>query len=53
VSEQPRIHCRVRWEPGTIVLWDNRAAQHHAVWDYYPETRIGERVTMQGRALTG
>jgi taurine dioxygenase len=53
VSAQPRIHCRVRWEPGTIVLWDNRAAQHHAIWDYYPETRIGERVTVQGTALAG
>ncbi|HEY5646613.1 MAG TPA: TauD/TfdA family dioxygenase [Pseudomonadales bacterium] len=53
VSEQPRLHCRVRWEPGTVVLWDNRALQHHAVWDYYPETRIGERVTIQGCALAG
>jgi taurine dioxygenase len=53
VSDQPRVHCRVRWEPGTIVLWDNRAVQHHAVWDYFPETRIGERVTVQGTALAG
>ena len=53
VSRQPRLHCRVRWAPGTIVLWDNRCAQHHAIWDYYPETRIGERVTVQGTALEG
>jgi taurine dioxygenase len=53
VSDQPRLQCRVRWERGTVVLWDNCAAQHHAVWDYYPETRIGERVTVQGVALEG
>ena len=50
VPNQPRLQCRVRWEPGSIVLWDNRCVQHHAVWDYFPETRIGERVTVQGTA---
>ncbi len=42
-----RFHCRVRWRPRTLVLWDNRAVHHHAVWDYYPETRRGERVTVK------
>lgn len=40
-----RFHCRVQWQPNTLVLWDNRAVHHHAVWDYYPESRRGERVT--------
>ena len=40
-----RFHCRVKWQPNTLVLWDNRAVHHHAVWDYYPESRRGERVT--------
>ena len=53
VSNQPRLQCRVRWAPGTIVLWDNRCVQHHAVWDYFPESRSGERVTVQGTALAG
>ncbi len=52
VGDQPRIQCRVRWEPGTLILWDNRCTQHRAVWDYFPETRRGERVTMQGSAMT-
>lgn len=41
-----RLHCRVRWEPNTLTLWDNRCTQHHAVWDYYPYSRKGERVSV-------
>lgn len=52
VPGQPRLHCRVRWQPGTVVFWDNRCLQHHAVWDYFPETRYGDRVTIQGSALS-
>ena len=50
VAEQPRIQCRVRWEPGTLVMWDNRCTQHFAVWDYHPNHRRGERVTIQADA---
>ncbi len=50
IERNTRFHCRVRWAPNTLVLWDNRAVHHHAVWDYYPETRRGERVTVRGAA---
>lgn len=46
VATTPKLHCRVRWEPGTMTLWDNRCVQHHAVWDYYPHSRYGERVSI-------
>jgi len=42
-----RFQCRVRWAANTVVMWDNQAVHHHAVWDYYPQTRRGERVTVK------
>ncbi|MFD9635938.1 TauD/TfdA dioxygenase family protein [Streptomyces violascens] len=46
------LHCRVRWTPGTLVFWDNRCVQHHAIWDYFPHTRYGRRVAVQGHRPT-
>ena len=48
VESEPILSCRVRWQPNTLVFWDNRCVQHHAVWDYYPFTRYGQRVTVNG-----
>ena len=44
----PEFHCRFRWRPKSVAFWDNRAAQHKAVWDYFPGTRSGIRVTVKG-----
>lgn len=46
------VRCQVRfhWEPDSIAIWDNRCVQHHASWDYFPETRSGFRVTTRGEA---
>lgn len=49
-ANNPSLHCRVRWAPGTLTFWDNRCVQHYAVWDYRPQRRIGERVTIAGTA---
>ena len=48
IATTPKLTCRVQWEPNTLVFWDNRCTQHHAVWDYYPHTRYGERVSIVG-----
>src|SRR5471032_360777 len=48
VAREPVLSCRVRWAPNTLVFWDNRCTQHHAVWDYFPHSRYGERVTILG-----
>ncbi len=42
------FQIRVRWEPDTVVFWDNRCVQHHAAWDYFPEVRHGYRATAIG-----
>ena len=42
------FQCRIQWEPNTVTFWDNRTVQHHASWDYFPETRSGWRVTTRG-----
>ena len=41
----PKFQMRVRWEPGTIVVWDNHFAQHFAVPDY-GERRVMHRLNL-------
>ncbi|MXY51274.1 MAG: taurine dioxygenase [Gammaproteobacteria bacterium] len=48
VATTPRLWCRVDWKPNTLTFWDNRCTQHHAVWDYFPNSRYGERVSIVG-----
>ena len=45
---RPHFQCRFRWQPNSVAMWDNRCTQHHAIWDYWPATRSGYRVTIQG-----
>jgi len=43
---RPEFHMRLRWEPGTLAIWDNRATQHYAVADYLPDRRVMHRVAV-------
>ena len=45
---RPDVQCRFIWQQGSVAFWDNRAAQHYAVADYFPHTRTMERVTIVG-----
>ena len=44
----PEFQCRFRWRTNSMAFWDNRCALHLAIWDYWPETRHGYRVTIKG-----
>src|SRR5580658_301223 len=44
---------RWRWQVGDLAIWDNRATQHIAVFDYGKAHRRGERVTVAGPVPVG
>lgn len=47
-QESPKYQCRFRWQPNSVAMWDNRCAQHYAIWDYFPQVRSGVRVSVIG-----
>ena len=44
----PEYQMRLRWEPDTLVIWDNRSTQHYAIQDYFPAVRQMMRATVIG-----
>jgi taurine dioxygenase len=44
----PEYQCRWKWQPGDVAFWDNRATQHYAASDYFPQRRVMERITIIG-----
>ena len=43
---KPELQCRFKWRKNSVAFWDNRAALHYAVADYWPDTRTMHRVTI-------
>ena len=45
---EPERCFRLRWQPGTLTVWDNRCTQHYAINDYHGKRRVMYRVIVQG-----
>jgi alpha-ketoglutarate-dependent taurine dioxygenase len=45
---QPAFTCRLRWEPHTLTMWDNRLCVHQAYNDYQGHRRELYRTTVSG-----
>lgn len=46
--DQLEYQCRFQWEPHSVAFWDNRAVQHYASSDYWPDIRVMERASIVG-----
>jgi alpha-ketoglutarate-dependent taurine dioxygenase len=44
----PEYQIRFHWQPHSIAFWDNRAVQHYASSDYWPQRRVMERASIIG-----
>jgi taurine dioxygenase len=47
-AETPWYQTRFTWRLNDVAMWDNRCTQHMAIWDYWPNERKGNRVTVKG-----
>lgn len=50
---RPENTVRWQWRVGDLAIWDNRATQHYAIFDYGTAHRRGERVTVAGPVPVG
>lgn len=47
-AETVEYQVRVSWDAHSVAFWDNRAAQHYAASDYWPQRRVMERASVVG-----
>ncbi|HUN75467.1 MAG TPA: TauD/TfdA family dioxygenase [Steroidobacteraceae bacterium] len=48
LPQRIQYHCRIRWQPDTLIVWDNRFLQHRGIHDYRAERRHLIRTTVMG-----
>ncbi len=47
-TDSPEHQCRFTWTKDAVAFWDNRAVQHYASSDYWPQRRTMERASIVG-----
>jgi alpha-ketoglutarate-dependent sulfate ester dioxygenase len=47
-ADAPEHQCRFTWTQDAVAFWDNRAVQHYASSDYWPQRRSMERASIIG-----
>lgn len=52
-ATRPEFTCRIRWDVGTLAIWDNRCLMHMALDDYPDYRRVMHRITIKGGATIG
>ena len=51
--DQPHLHCRWRWTPGDVAIWDERSTVHRALGDHFPAAREVRRCVVDGERPRG
>ncbi|MCY3889750.1 MAG: TauD/TfdA family dioxygenase [bacterium] len=50
--EDARFHCRWRWKPGDLAIWDERSTNHRSAADHFPQHRQFRRCEVGGARPT-
>lgn len=49
LTTRAELQCRVRWERGSLTMWDNRCVAHQAIRDNARMRRVMRRVETKGK----